>query len=835
MRVELMDFQVDAVAELRRRFSRIQSEYEEDGERGALLLNAPTGAGKTLMATALIEELLFGCEAEGDGGDPELTFVWLTDDPQLNIQSAEKLETTSSYLLGSVVIVDAAVNSRELAPGKVYLLNTQKLAAGSNLLKVGDGRDHSLWETLDNTFAERPTKTVLILDEAHRGARGAEAEAAESIMQRFVKGNGDMRQVPLIIGISATPDRFVNLCRASGHQLRSTDVDPARVRESGLLKDFIDLYHPDEEQSGGATMLEHAVALWQRYCERWAELKLEDGERRVHPVLIVQVEDTRAGAGTPTRTDMDMVMGTLSRLIPHDGNPAWVAHAFQDDTALEMGGHQVRHLAPSKINADPDVKVVLAKTSLNTGWDCPRAEVLVSFRAAKDKTNITQMVGRMVRTPLARRVNADEFLNSVALFLPHYDRKALDGVIQYLTEQNPGSEVRESPELVSLTRATGLEDCFAVWASLPTYTLPRTHVMKPVPRLAKLAGLLNETGLEPDAHKLYRQHVLEALRAEYERVAGDDEYAERLLDAGELTIRRVRHGWGDGKQVDENVVKASIAAYNVEDLYRDAGRILSEGLNVDYLATRLETAGDDDETSERSVKLELYALVTTPGVMDAVNDAANELRNEWTAQHKAAIRNKGEKTKQVWKAILATGGDPAETTVDPPTIIEVPKKGNAWPKHLFVGADGSYNEELNTWEERALNTELARTEVVGWVRNLDRKPWSLCVPRRSSEKWSGVYPDFIVFRRVGDALIADVIDPHLLDDQYAPQRAKAMAEFAKKHASDFGRIELIIYESPTDAEGKRLDLCDEDTRRKVADVTTHEHLKLLFDAAKRDV
>ena len=833
MRIELMDFQVDAVSELRRRFGRIQAEYEEDGEFGALLLNAPTGAGKTLMATALIEELLFGSEAEGDSGDPELTFVWLTDDPQLNIQSADKLRSTSSYLTDfDVVIIDGAVDSRDLAPGRVYLLNTHKLAAGSNLVKVGDGRTHSLWETLDNTFAERPTKTVLILDEAHRGAKTKVAAAeAETIMQRFVMGNGAIRKVPLMLGISATPERFEELCRVSGHQLRTTAVEPERVRESGLLKDFIDLFHPDEAQAGNATMLEQAVAVWHEYCERWSAVRLDDGERRVHPILIVQVEDARSGSGTPTQTDMDMVMGTLARLIPHDGNPGWVAHAFQDDTYLEMGGHNVRHLAPSKINADPHVQVVLAKSSLNTGWDCPRAEVLVSFRAAKDKTNITQMVGRMVRTPLARRVDADEFLNSVALFLPRYDRKALDGVIQYLTDQNPAVGVRESPELVTLAPADGSDDCFALWATLPTNTLPRTHVMKPVPRLAKLAGLLNETGLEPDAHKRFRHHVLDALRAEYERVAGDDEYAERLLDAGELTIRRVRHGWGDGEQVDENVVNAAIAEHNVTDLYREAGRILGEGLNVDYLGTRMEAAGDDDSVDERSVKLELYALVTTPGVMDAVNEAADELRIEWTEQHKAAIRRKGDKTKQTWKQILATGGDPAVTTIDPPALLEVPKAGAAWPKHLFVDADGGYHEDLNTWEERALNTELAREDVVGWVRNLDRKPWSLCVPRKKGEKWVGVYPDFIVFRRTGGGLITDIIDPHLLNDEHAPSRARAMAEYATKHAGDFGRIELLIYESPTDTEGKRLDLCDEQTRSKVANVTTHEHLRHLFESA----
>ena len=62
---------------------------------------------------------------------------------------------------------------------------------------------------------------------------------------------------------------------------------------------------------------------------------------------------------------------------------------------------------------DMRLRVVLFKLSLNTGWDCPRAEVMMSFRAAADATYIAQLVGRMVRTPLARRIVDVESLNTV--------------------------------------------------------------------------------------------------------------------------------------------------------------------------------------------------------------------------------------------------------------------------------------------------------------------------------------------------------------------------------------------------------------------------------------
>jgi hypothetical protein len=121
---------------------------------------------------------------------------------------------------------------------------------------------------------------------------------------------------------------------------------------------------------------------------------------------------------------MRVLRDTLGNL-PNDA----FAHAFQEGMPIKLvGGEDLRYLASSDIESDPDVKAVFFKTSLNTGWDCPRAEVMMSFRTAADATYIAQLVGRMVRTALAHRVGADEALNTVALFLPHYNSKGFEAV-----------------------------------------------------------------------------------------------------------------------------------------------------------------------------------------------------------------------------------------------------------------------------------------------------------------------------------------------------------------------------------------------------------------------
>jgi type III restriction enzyme len=848
MKIVLKDFQSDYVGELRDAFDTTQELAAKWPV--AVLLNAPTGSGKTVMATALIEQLLDG--SEDTPGDPELVFVWLTDNPELNKQTHDKMVATSTVLgRDDIVVVDAGLDVERLTPGKVYLLNTQKLGTGTSFVKHGDDRTFTLWQTLANTIAHNRKRFVLIIDEAHRGAKGKDAAEAYTIMQKFMKGNGQIPAVPLVIGISATPGRFVDLCADTNRPLRRVDVDPQLVRESGLLKEWVDLYHPDESQRGDVTMLIQAVADWTSYRARWAAYGAAEHEDTPTPVLLVQVEDAWSRSEQRSKTDLAAVVGTVAKELGEAANGDWLAHAFQDDTDFTVAGYTVRYLAPSRIDSDPDVKVVLFKTSLNTGWDCPRAEVMVSFRAAKDETNIAQLVGRMVRTPLARRIDGDDHLNTVALYLPFYDRKTVEKVVDRITG-DPGTVppmgVREGKEAVTLYRATDADraKCFEVLASLPTYTVPRVRPMKPVPRLAKLASLLADTGLETNPVKTYRTALVKVLTDERARLKDNADFAKLIDEAKVLDIRRRRVAYGTTEQAAQVAatadpqlsdadalategqqthpagfaVRAVIADQNVDDLFKDAGRELCEGLHKEYLRARMNA-----EVKARDAKLELHALVITPGVLDKVNTKADGLRKNWVAAHKAAINGMEERYRQTLRDIEAAGADPEQTSISLPPTVESTMATTAWHKHLYVDEKGRFHEDFkSSWERKTIETEIKRDDVVGWLRNPVHKSWSLCVPRKEGTKWVPFFPDFLFFRKIGDDVIADILDPHLLAAEDIPARAVSLADYANK----YGRVEMIIYESADDQTGRRVDLVDEDIRTKVARFTTREQLKAFF-------
>ena len=132
---------------------------------------------------------------------------------------------------------------------------------------------------------------------------------------------------------------------------------------------------------------------------------------------------------------------------------------------------------------------------------------------------------------------------------------------------------------------------------------------------------------------------------------------------------------------------------------------------------------------------------------------------------------------------------------------------------------------LNTWEEKTLRAELDDSDVVGWVRNLDRKSWALLVPYEEGGELKALFPDFVFVRRVGEHLVVDILDPHDPNLGDAPAKAHGLAKFAQLHGPAFGRIEVV---AEIGGALRRLDLKDEDVRRRVFAASTPAHLRATF-------
>jgi type III restriction enzyme len=714
----------------------------------------------------------------------------------------------------------------------VYFLNTGKLGKDKLLVTKGDKRQFTIWETIRNTEEQLGDKFYLIIDEAHRGmSRTARQEnEVATIIQQFVSGKeGVIEPVGLILGVSATPEKFDRHIKetelATGRTARQVAIKPDDVRNSGLLKDQIILFHPDASQPSDWTLLAAAAQRWKLMSEAWAKYAgTQHNVPRVQPAMIVQVENG------PPEQFLALAISTLETEVGQIRDEE-LAHAFQEDTEIKAGHHRIRKIDASSIQDETAVKFVFFKMALTTGWDCPRAEVMMSFRKANDHTLIAQLIGRMIRTPLARRVEEHEVLNTVALYLPHFDKEGVQSVVDRLKNDPdtvPPTDVEtDGNSLVTLTRRTdAAADAFKALRTVPTYRVERVRKQSNTRRLMKLSRLLTSLhAVDMDALDDTKALIVGTLKSEMDRLRKEDPaFDKRLSGCDEITVNAVIVEQGTWKDLGGKPERVPLNTNNVDDLFHRAGLRLGEGLEMEYWQTH-----GDLEDPQRA-KLEVFYITQDARAWDTLEKVCGERINALFLKNKSAITALTSAEREQYNKVRELAKEPEALEFSAPAeiVVAIGKEGfAAYDKHLFLDPEGAYRADLNAWERATIEAEIARTDVVGWLRNYDRKPWALSLPYDDGATVLPMFPDFLAVRREGSAMMVDILEPHRpdLDDNW--KKARGLAKYAKKHHMELGRVELIRVKG---GQLQRLNFALPAVHEKALEwITSNGHLDQLFD------
>lgn len=855
MTFTLTPYQSTAVESALEEIREAQAGFARRAKRKAIGLSAPTGAGKTVIATEVLDRLLLGDADES--GNRDLAVLWVTDDPALNRQTAEKMLLASPRLTPSdLVYLDSSFDAKTLTRGRIHFVHIQQLGVSSTIAWPGrDNREYGLWDTFANTAEAYGSDFLIVIDEAHRGTEG---KKDGTIVERLCHGGaypidkntgapkrrGTHPAAPVIFGISATPERFRSAMDRTGRSLEDVVVPVAEVRDSGLLKDRIVVRHPGENQPSHETLLGLAVGALRETDAAWAQhydVVTADGgvTPRVEPLLVVQV-----APGTDEKLLAPLVAALESEWSVLSGDA--VIHAFQEHTTLTVttgaGERDVRYVAPEKIQHDTRARVVFFKNALTTGWDCPRAEVMLSLRSASDFTNIAQLIGRMVRTPLAERIEHPgtdtETLNRVTLYLPHYDRSQVARVVAALGDDT-GDDIEVTIEPVDCGPRGDVPE--AVWellGALPSAQRVKKPYASQTVRLLDLARLLRGHGLLADAGAQVKARLLGAVRTEAAVRATDlkDALADvTTLDMTE-TVYDNRAGALVAADPDAPVVQVDAKTGDVAAQYNAAVRILPDAVAKWYWNDLCDTTDLDPHDARAQVA----ALVKTPDLAaafkDAVETASTNQIESWRIQYANQVQTLGKTVARDFEAVWSprTGTLTADLVVPEKVVAPTEKvtgKGEhavtalvpVYDQHLYVAGDnqdkveaGKFPAALTGWEIDVLDKETDTKTIVGWYRNPPRSKHGLAIPYGAPGAEIGLlYPDFLFFHEDDTEIVVDVVDPHGHQNADTGPKWAGLARWAAEHRDMVRRVvavikvgaDLLALDLTADGIAERLDAC----------------------------
>lgn len=386
MNINLKNYQEKAVGELIATFKTLLTKEEQ---KKVCVFQAPTGSGKTLMTAKFIEEII------REVPEMDLCFVWISiGKGELHLQSKHALERIFGGAPRVSLVEEEFTGGRErIVRNEVIVVNWEKLRSKEretgdwkNIL-MKDGEKLNFRDVLYKTREQR--KVIMIIDESHIGAT---AERTNELRDEI---NADV-----ILEMSATPKIKPDPRDLTRGTAGYVFVEPKDVIDEGMIKkeliinEKIDEITDDEADS-------QEVVLQTAYKKRLELKKLFEKEKaNINPLVLVQIPTAEAGEDKIKAVRKFLADKGITERKDGTGNgklAIWLSE--QKSETLDWVSEP-----------DNEIEFLIFKQAIDTGWDCPRAHILVKFRESHSETFEIQTVGRILRMPEQKHY-ASEDLN----------------------------------------------------------------------------------------------------------------------------------------------------------------------------------------------------------------------------------------------------------------------------------------------------------------------------------------------------------------------------------------------------------------------------------------
>jgi type III restriction enzyme len=370
----LKPFQETAIAKLKDQFLDL---WKSSSNQLPLVFKSPTGSGKTVMLAQFLRDIISDPRFTGN----EVAFLWMSKGPTLVEQSKNKL---FEYYGGAseLELLDINDLSRKvMTRNSVFFINWEKLKGQSkDVLKIRRDNEQDIsFDGMVETTHEEKRKIVVIIDEEHLGA---DTDKALELINGLIKPK-------IIIRTSATPKYEPTFSDIEDKKAGFVRVKREDVVREGLIKEKIIFQTEDDlnqKQFKGMDqdeiLLELAYRKREELLEYYKALKID-----INPLVLIQLpNDDKATTETSNTNKQVIVTNHLKKKGVSENNIAvWLSEDKVNLKDVERNNSSISFL--------------LFKQAVATGWDCPRASVLVMFREIKNPTFAIQTVGRILRMP----------------------------------------------------------------------------------------------------------------------------------------------------------------------------------------------------------------------------------------------------------------------------------------------------------------------------------------------------------------------------------------------------------------------------------------------------
>lgn len=395
-----------------------QAKHEDNllrkcADHDEMVLCAPTGSGKTVLVCKFIDDYL--------DENPNTVFLWLCPGAGgLQKQSQESFaETTSGIPYGDVYGFITEPDPR----GHVFFINWDKINKKSNVvLREGEHKDLM---TKVLSCHNSGIDIFMLIDEEHK-YRDTANEYVNNI------------QPVHVLRISATPI-------SQGDHVETIKDD--EVIAAGLIATGISINEGVSLAIQENNNLDDDIRLLDLADKKRREIQAEYDRLglRIRPLVLIQFPNGSAEW-------IQRVKEALADM-GYTENSGLVASWFSGDHPDHP--EEIKKL-------DGQYAFLLFKQAIATGWDCPRAKILVKLREGGTERFNIQTVGRIRRMPLREHYDIDLIDNC---YLYTLDSKFQEGLTSGLSDSFYTYQYRKkasAPDIVLRKETLNGSDRFAV-------------------------------------------------------------------------------------------------------------------------------------------------------------------------------------------------------------------------------------------------------------------------------------------------------------------------------------------------------------------------------------